>query len=253
MKWMMTGAAALVAAAVGGGARADDKPAGPPATVWTVLGKGGAAEGTETMRIVRRDGEVFASGEVKRGKKGAVRTHVRRKADGALAKYERIDGSVKGPGARVYEFEGRMRHASVNGSGKPVDLESPIQGALWDPAAWHLLALWSWPEECKSSASLGIWSLERKAAGRAELACEAGRKVKNASGEAVAVHSWKVSLGGTALTVLVDKAGQVVAAEGDGRSMLLAKWASDAGAAAVPAEAGEAGEAEELKERGAGP
>ncbi len=253
MKAWMAGVMALLTAAAATGARADEKPSGPPATVWTVLGKGGGAEGTETVRIVRRDGEVFASGEVKRGKKAGVRTHIRRKADGALAKYERIDGTVKGTGARVFEFEGRMRHASVNGSGKPVDLESPIAGGLWDPAAWHLLVLWAWPDECKASTSLGIWSVDKKAAGRAELACEAGRKVKNASGEAVSVHSWKVSVGGTGLTVLVDKAGAVVAVEGDGRSMLLAKWASDAGTAAAPTGEGDGGEAEALKERGAGP
>ena len=43
------------------------------------------------------------------------------------------------------------------------------------------------------------------------------------------------------------------AVEGDGRSMLLAKWASDAGTAAAPTGEGDGGEAEALKERGAGP
>jgi hypothetical protein len=253
MKAWMAGVMTLLTTTAGAARAEEAKSPATPATVWTVLGGTGKAEGTETIRIVRRNGELFASGEVKKGKK-PVRTHVRRKADGALEKYERIDGSVRGPGARVFEFGGQMRYAAVNGAGQPVVLESPIAGALWDPAAWHLLALWPWPEECKAQTSLGIWSLERKAAGKAEMACEAGRKVKNADGEAVSVRSWQVSLGGTKLKVLVDDAGAVVAVEGEGRSLLLAKWALEGEApAALPSAEGDSGEAAELKERGAGP
>jgi hypothetical protein len=253
---MAAGLAGLLSVAAGA-ARADEKPSGPPATVWTVLSGRAKAEGSESLRVVRHeDGKVFASGEVKGGGKGrkASKTFVQRKADGALAKYERRDGGVTGPGVRVFEFEGKMRHAAINGSGKPVELGAAIAGAVWDPAAWHLLALWSWPDECKASTSLAIWSVDKKAAGKAELACESGRKVRNAAGESVPVHAWKVT-GGVTLTVLVAR-GQVVAAEGDGRSILLAKWSLDGEAPAETAPAGAEGEAEgtaDLKERGTGP
>jgi hypothetical protein len=258
MRTMMAAGLAGLLSMTATAAQADEKPSGPPPTVWTVLSASGKADGSETLRVVRHeDGKVFASGETKGGGKArkAVKTFVQRKGDGALAKYERRDGGVNGPGVRVFEFEGQMRYATVNGAGRPVELGGAITGALWDSAAWHLVDLWPWPDECKPSTSLTIWSVDRKAAGKVELACEGGRKVRDAAGETVSVNAWKVT-GGVTLTVLVARGGRVVAADGEGRSLLLARWSLDGAAPAADAPAGGDAETEgteALKERGTGP
>jgi hypothetical protein len=253
----------IVTAAVLGAqtpALAEETKAGaPPTTTWAVLDDKGKALGTELIRIVRHaDGAVFASGEAKVGpknKRRLVRTHVQRKADGALVKYQRMDGGAKADGVRVFEFDGKTRIVPVTGgsAGKPTDLADPIRAGLVDGDTWHLLALWAWPSECKPNATIATFDLAARKGARTAVRCVGTERVTDPKKTAVAVDVWEFTAPGGDLKVFVERGGRVVGVRGAKRQMLLNQW-SWQGVAAVADEPGEGeGEDAELKERGAGP
>ena len=241
-------------------AHAEDTKAGaPPTTTWAVLDDKGKPLGTELIRIVRHaDGAVFASGEAKVGpknKRRVVRTHVQRRADGALVKYQRMDGGAKADGVRVFEFEGKTRIVPVTGgsAGKATDLADPIRAGLVDGDTWHLLALWAWPSECKANATLQTFDLATRKAAPTAIRCTGNERLTDPKKATVQVDVWEFAAPGGDVKVFVERGGRVVGVRGAKRQMLLNQW-SWQGVAAVTDDTGEGeGEDAELKERGAGP
>lgn len=247
-------------ALVGAEVRADEGGDGPKPTVYALVDGKGKAAGTETLRVVRQaDGAVFASGEVKLGPKGRkklIRTHVQRKSDGAIARYQRTEGGLKGSGLRIFEFEGRTRTAPVNAPGKPTDLAGPITQPLWDKGLWHLLALWPWPRRCDRGVSFEIYDIARQAPRAVTLDCEGAGTVLDPDKAKVATRRFKVSgLLPEPIVAHVAEGGKLLGVKGVAQEMLINKWGWDTAATVV----GDGDEAEvdeeeaEIKERGAGP
>lgn len=241
-------------------ASADEGGDGPTPTVYALVDGKGKAAGTETLRVVRQaDGAVFASGEVKlgpKGKKKLIRTHVQRKSDGAIARYQRTEGGLKGTGLRIFEFEGRTRTAPVNAPGKPADLAGPITHPLWDKGLWHLLALWPWPKRCERGMALEVYDVTKQAARAVTLDCEGAGTVLNPDKAQVATRRFKVTgLLGEALVAHVAEGGKLLGVKGATQEMLINKWGWDTAVTVV----GDGDEADvdeeeaEIKERGAGP
>jgi len=253
MVWLTATAACAVSA---GAASADD---GPTPIVFALQDSAGKAAGTETLRVVKKaDGAVYASGEVKlgpKGKKRVVRTFIQRNGDGTVTKYQRTEGGSRGSGFRIFEYEGKMRSAPINGAGKPVEIAEEIRGAIWDPNLWHLFGIWSWPKECSQGVQLAVFRADERTKLTVTLDCEGPRTVLDADKAQVPVQIWSVKgLGGDPLSVFVAKGGKFVGAKDDKRQMLLNKWGWDKPVTADEDAEGDVDEEEaEIKDRGAGP
>lgn len=258
MKPFVPLAFALVLVA-GAAARAEDPdPKSGKLTTWTVTKVGKTdAIGSETLRIVTKDTGVFATGELKATlakKKIAQRSHLQRDANGDAVKYQRVEIALKGAGVKLFAFEGKMRWAPVNGTGKPVEIGAPGSAAFVDGQLWHLFALWPFPSGCPADeVVVKTYDPGAHAAGEAQLACGGKTKVFDDKKRPVDARVFKVSgLGGGEVSLYVDSAGGLLGVRGADREMLRAKWAWDP-SGAVDGAAGEGdGDVDAVRERGVG-
>jgi hypothetical protein len=235
-------------------ARADDDKSGRAVSwVHTVDGK---VTATETLRtVVSASGNFFASGEykMKAGKKTHKRSHLQRTNDGRILRYQRMDGGPKAPGIRIFEWEGQMRLAQVNGPGKPIDLGALPSGRLWESDMLHLVALWGLPTECRS-ARLTYYDVAKQARGEANLSCTGRKRATDEKKQAREVNVFSVTgVPGEAVELWVDGSGELVGARVGARTMLRAKHSIEGVKDVAPAEdEGEDSEKQAIKDRGVG-
>jgi len=223
---MMALGALLVAAP----AQADDKDTSGELQTWQVTKDGTEVLGSETLRVVKKDSGTFAAGELKAtiGKKKLHRkTFFQRDTDGKIEKYQRVEAGLKGAGVKLFLFDGGMRVAPVNASGKPTPVELTAQ-RVWDLDLWHLYALWSLPSEC-TTKHLGYFDPDKKASGDATLTCTGEHKVYDAQKKPVEVNAFTVTGVPHEVTLFVDHKGKLVGAKSEGRWMLDVKlgWTAD--------------------------
>jgi len=238
-------------------ARADDpKDSSGKLVTWTVTVKDGAeAIGTESLRIVESaSGSWFASGEVKlKGKtKLARKSHQQRDGSGRLTKYQRVEAGLKGPGVKLFDWQGQTRWAPVNGSGKPVDVGTLSTARIWDAELWHLYQTWGLPKSCETT-SLSYFDPDKREAGKATLKCVGSRKVYDDKKKAVDVHALQVTgVPGESVELWVDAQGQLIGAKGASRAILRTKYALEPGKNTGETAPGEDDAKEVIKDRGVG-
>lgn len=254
--WLALGGLVLVGALLvsPGVGRADDDKSGRAVT-WshTVDGK---VTATETLRtVVSASGNFFASGEykMKAGKKTHKRSHLQRTSEGRIQRYQRMDGGPKAPGIRIFEWEGQMRLAQVNGTGKPVDLGALPSGRIWEADMLHLIALWGLPTECKA-ARLTYFDVAKQARGEANLSCTGKKRATDDKKQAREVNVFGLGgVPGEAVELWVDTSGELLGAKIGARTMLRAKYAIEGIKEVAPAEdEGEDAEKQAIKDRGVG-
>ena len=252
-------AAALLAAP---SARADDdEDKSGVLTVWTVT-QGGAAIGTESVRVVQAaSGSFFASGElkIKDGKaKLALKSHLQREADGKVAKYRRVEAGRKGKGVFLFNKEGVARVVGVNNEAKAAEFgEAVLSQFVWDPAHWHDLALLAERLKGAGPVAVSTFDVEARKSGTVTLTRTEATAVADAKGASVEVAVWRISgASGTATELYVDGKQRLVGVRGGERAMLLKGWTWEGGTKpAAPPEDVQAGEGVEgtPAEGGVGP
>jgi len=245
--WLGAGLVLMTASA-----RAEDDKSGR-LTTWThtVDGKVVASESLRTVDSA--SGSFFASGEYKQkaGKKTHKRSHVQRTGD-RLVRYQRMDGGPKAPGVRIFEWEGQLRLAQLNGSGKPVDLGTLTTTRLWDGDLLHLVALWGLPDECRA-ARFGYFDVDKKTTGEASVSCTGRKKAVDDKKNAVDLNVFSLSgVPGDEVELWVDGRGELIGAKHDGKTMLRAKFALEGQKEVAPADEGEDEEKKAIKDRGVG-
>jgi len=224
------GALALV---VGSAHAADDKDTSGRLLTWNVTHKDGKdALGIESLRMVESNaGGFFASGELKlkSGKKTHRKSHQQRDDSGKVIKYQRVEAGLKGVGVRLFEWQGQMRIAPINGTGKPVDVGSLPSARLWDTDLWHLYETWGLPKSCETT-KLSYFDVAAKKVGDASLRCAGSRKIYDDKKKAIDVNRFEVSgVDGEAVELWVDNKGELIGAKSESRAMLRAKYALEPG------------------------
>jgi len=250
---------ALVLAMVGVGAaaRAEEPEAkSGKLTTWTVTKVGKTdAIGTESLRLVTTETAIYATGELKATlakKKIARRSHLQRDGQGRVVKYQRVEIALKGAGVKLFEFEGKMRWAPINGAGKPVDVADPGRVAFVDGDLWHLFALWQFPDGCPASESVRTYDPGAHQIGEARLVCAGKTKVFDDKKHPIDTRIFKVEgLEDGEVSLHVDAQGELVGVRGGAREMLRAKWAWDS-SAVVGAPGDGDGDVDSVRDRGVG-
>lgn len=245
--WLGAGLVLLSASA-----RAEDDKSGRLVT-WThtVDGKAVASESLRTVDSA--SGSFFASGEykLKAGKKTHRRSHVQRTGE-RLVRYQRMDGGPRAPGIRIFEWEGQLRLAQLNGSGKPVDLGTLATARLWDADLLHLVALWGLPDACKG-ARFAYFDVNKQATGEASVSCTGTKKAVDDKKNAIELNVFSLSgVPGEAVELWVDERGGLVGAKHGTKTMLRAKYALEGQKEVAPTDEGEDEEKKAIKERGVG-
>ncbi len=212
---------------------ADDKDTSGRLLTWNVTHKDGKeAVGVESLRLVESDtGTFFASGELKlkSGKKTHRKSHLQRDGSGKIVKYQRVEAGLKGPGVRLFEWQGQMRIAPINATGKPADVGELPSARIWDEGLWHLYETWGLPKGC-DSAKLAFFDIGAKKAGDANLRCVGARKVYDDKKKAVDVNRFEVGgVDGEAVELWVDGKGELIGARSETRAMLRAKFSLEPG------------------------
>lgn len=234
-------------------ARADDDKSGM-LTTWTHL-VDGKVVATETSRTVQTEsGNFYASGEIKwkTGKKVHKRTHVQKSGD-RLVRYQRMDGGVKAPGVRIFEWEGQLRLAFINAAGKPVDLGALGTSRLWDGELLHLMAVWGLPKQCRA-ARQPYFDVQKQAPGEATFSCAGTRRALDGDKKPVELNVFSVTgVPGDAIEVWVDGQGGLVGGKIGNRTMLRAKFALEGQKVATPDDGeGDDEDKKAIKDRGVG-
>ncbi len=263
-RWMAGGGAlAVVALALAGivgaagRATADDKDTSGRLITWSVTRDGKQVLGTESLRVVHAEsGAFFASGELKlkSGKKVHRKSHMQRDGEGRLLKYQRVEAGLKGAGYRMFEWQGQMRVAPINASGKPVDVGALPSARIRDEGLWHLYQTWGLPKRCEE-VKLAFFDLGARTPGEATLSCVGQRKVFDAEQAAVTVNRFAVrGVAGDAVELWVDEKGELIGAKGEARWMLRAKYALEGAGQLDEVEVPDEEDAQEdaIKDRGVG-
>lgn len=205
---------------------------------WTVTGPSGEAKdllGSETLRVVEAaSGNFFASGELKlkkgpKGGKAHKKSHLQRDAAGKLLKYQRVEAGLKGPGLRLFEWQGQMRVAPINDSGKPVDVGALTSARIWEDGLWHLYHTWGLPKQCET-ARLSYFAPAKRASGEATLRCVGARKIWDEQKKPIEVNRFEVGgVDGEAVELWVDAKGGLIGGRSESRVMLRQKYTLDPG------------------------
>jgi hypothetical protein len=246
---------ALVSIA-GSASAADGKDTSGKLTSWNVT-RDGKTIGSESLRVVEGEsGTFFASGElkIKTGKRVHKKTHLQRDELGKILKYQRVLAGLKGAGYRLFSWQGQMRLAPINQSGKPVDVGVFANARIRDEGLWHLYQTWGLPTGCETR-ELGYFDLGTRTSATARLICVGQRKVFDGDKAAVELNRFKVDgLAGEAVELWVDARGALIGAQGEGRAMLRSKYTLESGQKGEEAEGpDEDDETEEaIKDRGVG-
>ena len=235
---------------------ADDKDTSGRLVTWSLTKDGKEVIGSESLRVVDGDGgKLFASGELnlKTGKKTHRKSHLQRDG-GKVVKYQRVEAGLKGAGLRLFEWQGQMRVAPVNASGKPGDVGELPSGRIFDEGLWHLYATWGLPKTCGSD-KLAYFDPGKREAGEATLKCVGSRKVWDDKGKAVEINQFTVGgVSGEAVELWVDGHGELIGARGESRWMLRSKFSLEAGKEGdkAPAPDGDDSDKDAIKDRGVG-
>lgn len=249
-----TWVALAMLAGASGVARADDKDTSGALETWVVTKEGADVIGTESLRLVTKDdGQLYSSGEAKvtLGKKKVhLKSHLQRGPDGRLAKYQRVENGLKGAGIRVFEFDGQLRIAPVNGPGKPAPLGAIGTGRVLDADLWHLYATWGVPGACEGTKKLGYFDPEKKATAEATLTCQGEQKVYDAQKKPVTVGVWHVTGVPHEVDLWVDAQGKLAGVKGKDRWMLRSKWLWEPGEKVAPVDS--KGDGDDEVDRGIG-
>ncbi len=237
-----------------GDARAEDDKSGV-LTTWSHLVDGKVVATENTRTVTSETGSYFASGEIKwkTGKKQHRRTHQQSNGD-RLVRYQRMDGGPKAPGVRIFEWEGQMRLAWLNGSGKPVDLGGLETRRIWDgPELLHLVAHWGLPRACRSGR-ISYLDIGTQKTGEASLTCVGSKRMTDDDKRPLEVNVFTLEgVPGDAAELWVDGQGALIGAKYGARTMLRAKFAIEGSREVAPGDAdGDDEDKKAIKERGVG-
>lgn len=255
MKTWMVALTTLIGSLVGTqmNAHADDDKSGV-LTTWSHLVDGKVVATENTRTVSSESGSFFASGEIKwkTGKKQHRRTHLQKSGD-KLVRYQRMDGGPKAPGVRIFEWEGQMRLAWLNGSGKPVDLGALSTTRVWEgPELMHLVAHWGLPKACRS-AKLAYLDVATQKTLEASLACTGSRRATDADKRAVELNVFSLEgVSGDGAELWVDGQGVLIGAKVGTRTMLRAKFALEGSREVAPVDGEDDEDKKAIKERGVG-
>lgn len=217
----------LAALAIGSGPAAAKDKSGNLVS-WELSDKDGKGVGTERIRLVSHEGgRLFASGEQQlTGKKKARhKTHLQREGDGGITRYQRVAPGPRGAGFRFFAWKEGLRVAPVNRAGKAKEVgASPAGGYVYDPGIWHLFETWALPKSCQDVERPYLHAVgqDRRSV---NLRCVGTKTLYNKK-NAVEVHRFNLDGLGEELELWVSSSGGLIGAEGSGRRMLRAGWAS---------------------------
>ncbi|MCA9516418.1 MAG: hypothetical protein KC635_15870 [Myxococcales bacterium] len=215
---------ALVALAPAAASADDDDKSGV-LTTWIVT-QGDAAVGSETLRLVKKDGGVFASGDrnLKKAKKKEHVQYFLQRSGGDLVKYRRAEAGRKGEGVMVFTVDGRLRITGVNTGVKTTDLADVSTQHVWDARFPSHLAFLA-PKLKGDSVSVPWFDPGSKKTGTARLVRGAAARLADAKKQPVEVTTWTTEgQPGPAATLYVDGAGHLVGVKLADEALLLKGW-----------------------------
>jgi len=179
--------------------------------------------GVTTLRVSQSKTGKYAAWKLKTTNKDHTPQWAlhRKKNDGALVKYQRLEDKRLGAGVIAFSKGNMVRIVGKNQKRAPIEIETSYH-ALWDPKTW--LSVWDWPTrlgKAGDSVRMAIYNVQTGAKGAVEGTRGTVSVYKLKDTTVLEAVKWTLTgLGPRPLTVYLTQAGKLLYLTDGARSML---------------------------------